>query len=431
MKNKSVAIIGAGAAGCMCAAELSRRRPELEILVFEKGASALAKVAVTGGGRCNLTNTFENIDRLEEAYPRGARLMKRLLGHFSQDDCRRWFEDAGVRLVVQDDGCVFPASQDAMEVVATLRQLMRKNSVKLFCNSKISSITRLPSGQFMLRLPEPFEAAAPASAAAKAPTAAASTPAAEAAIAGPFDAVVVTSGGATSGLLLGAGLETIAEVPSLFTLKITDAGLWALMGTVVENCRLSLVGTRFCACGTLLITDWGVSGPATLKLSSYAARHLAENGYKGWLSINWTGCNQEEAASLLKAIGRENPRKMTSSARPCGISDRLWRFLLGRARVREDLRWAELGPRGAARLCETLINDTYEISGRARFKEEFVTCGGLSLSELNPDTLESKRIPGLYAGGEVIDIDAITGGFNLQAAWSSGFCIAESISDCL
>lgn len=423
MKNKSVAIIGAGAAGCMCAAELSRRRPELEILVFEKGASALAKVAVTGGGRCNLTNTFENIDRLEEAYPRGARLMKRLLGHFSQDDCRRWFEDAGVRLVVQDDGCVFPASQDAMEIVHTLLALMRKGGVKLLCKNRINCILRLEDGGFLLSTEGGPEREL------RVNSSGLETGPGQKTAGSRFDAVVATCGGAAAGLLGGLGLSLEPDVPSLFTLKIPNAGLRSLMGTTVQNCRLTLAGAGFSSEGILLITDWGVSGPATLKLSSYAARRLSDDGYKGTLLINWTGLGQEETMEMLSSMKDDSPQKMVSNCRPDGISDRLWRMLLSRAGIKEGARWAEIGAKSLKKLRETLCNDAYEIRGRARFKEEFVTCGGLSLSELDYDTLECKRVPGLYAGGEMIDIDAITGGFNLQAAWSCAHRIAEVLAE--
>ena len=216
-------------------------------------------------------------------------------------------------------------------------------------------------------------------------------------------------------------------MPSLFTLKIPDAGLRALMGTVVEQASLALAGTKFRAAGTLLLTDWGVSGPATLRLSSYAARHLAENGYAGTLLVNWLDAPEAAAREWMAAAAAEHPQKQAAGTPPAGLTARLWRHLLGRAGLREDLRWAELGSKGAARLASTLTADAYPVAGRARFKEEFVTCGGVALSGVNLNTLESKVRPGLYFAGEALDVDAVTGGFNLQAAWSTAALVAAAM----
>jgi hypothetical protein len=244
------------------------------------------------------------------------------------------------------------------------------------------------------------------------------------------DRVVVTVGGSSREKLerlLPAGVEVTPCVPSLFTLKIPDDGLRALMGTVVEQASLALAGTKFRAAGTLLLTDWGVSGPATLRLSSYAARHLAENGYAGTLLVNWLDAPEAAAREWMAAAAAEHPQKQAAGTPPAGLTARLWRHLLGRAGLREDLRWAELGSKGAARLASTLTADAYPVAGRARFKEEFVTCGGVALSGVNLNTLESKVRPGLYFAGEALDVDAVTGGFNLQAAWSTAALVAAAM----
>jgi hypothetical protein len=209
---------------------------------------------------------------------------------------------------------------------------------------------------------------------------------------------------------------------------VDDAGLRALMGTVVEQAALSLAGTKFRARGTLLLTDWGVSGPATLRLSSYAARHLAESGYTGTLLVDWLDADEPSAREWILAAAAANPRKMAAGTPPDGITARLWHHLLRRAGLREDLRWAELGSKGAARLAATLTADAYPLAGRARFKEEFVTCGGVDLAGLNINTLESKKFPGLYFAGEALDVDAVTGGFNLQAAWSTAAAVAAHLA---
>ena len=389
---KRIAVIGAGAAGCFCAAELRRRRPAVKVYVYESGPKPLAKVAITGGGRCNLTNSFEGIRSLGEAYPRGERLMKRLLRVFSQEDTWRWFEDAGVPLVLQDDHCVFPRSQDAMDIVHAL--LRRMEGVNLLLRTPVHSIG--PD------LTVDGEA---------------------------YDAVVVTTGGAPKGLPLleGLDLEWVPTAPSLFTFTIQDEGLRALMGLVVEA-TVSIPGTTFKADGPLLITDWGLSGPAVLKLSSYAARHLHDAGYKAPLSVNWLSLSEAETRALLEELSTANPRKQVSNTPPAGLQARLWNYLTVKAGLRLDIRWAELGSKGLNKLVNTLAQDSYTIAGKTKFRDEFVTCGGVALSNLNPATLESKQYPGLYFAGEVLDIDAITGGFNLQAAWTTGYVAAQSIA---
>ncbi len=391
-----IAVIGAGAAGCFCTAELRRLRPEAAVDVYEAGPKPLAKVAITGGGRCNLTNSFQGIRSLAEAYPRGERLMKRLLKVFSQEDACRWFEAAGVPLVLQEDHCVFPRSQDAMDIV---RALLRKmDGAHLHLHTPVRSVMSGLSGHLEVD-------------------------------GIPYDAVVVTTGGAPKGLPLmeGLDLEWVPTVPSLFTFTIQDPGLRALMGLVTEA-SVSLPGTAFKAEGPLLITDWGLSGPAVLKLSSYAARHLAECGYKAPLCVNWTGLREEEIRENLRSIAKTHPQKQVSNTPPEGLQARLWSYLMGKSGIRADIRWAELGLKGLNRLVATLTQDSYSIAGKTRFREEFVTAGGVALSNLDPATLQCRKYPGLFFAGEVLDIDAITGGFNLQAAWTTGYVAAHAIA---
>ena len=392
---KRIAVIGAGAAGCFCTAELRRLRPDFRVDVYEAGPKALAKVAITGGGRCNLTNSFEGIRSLAEAYPRGERLMKRLLKQFSQEDTWRWFESAGVPLVLQEDHCVFPQSQDAMDIVRAL--LRRMEGANLLLRTPVHAVTTSPNGQ--LEVDGEL-----------------------------YDTVVVTTGGAPKGLpiLNGLDLEWVPTVPSLFTFTIRDEGLRNLMGLVVDA-SVSIPGTAFKADGPLLITDWGLSGPAVLKLSSYAARHLHEAGYQAPLSVNWLARNEAQAREILRETAADNPRKQVSNTPIAGLQARLWNYLILKAGLRADIRWSELGSKGLNRLVSTLTQDSYAIAGKTKFREEFVTCGGVALGNLDPSTLESKHHPGLYFAGEVLDIDAITGGFNLQAAWTTAFTVAQSI----
>jgi len=409
-----VAVIGGGAAGCFCALGLKRRVPDADVTLFEAGPRLLAKVAVTGGGRCNLTNSFRDVAfsgrgepgrmRLEEVYPRGTQLMRRALRVLSPADTQRWWEAEGVRLTTQPDQCVFPVSQDAMQIVRTLERGLREAGVRVVCNAPVERIEALPDGGFELTGPGDMP---------------------------PYDRIIVTVGGSSQQKLqrlLPEGVEVTPCVPSLFTLKIPDTGLHALMGTVVEQAALSLAGTPFRARGTLLLTDWGVSGPATLRLSSYAARHLADTQYAGTLLVNWLDAPETEARAWITATAAGDARKQAATTPPPGLTARLWRHLLGRAGLRGDLRWSELGSKGTARLTATLTADAYPVAGRARFKEEFVTCGGVDLSGVHINTLESKKFPGLFFAGEALDVDAVTGGFNLQAAWSTAAVVVSALA---
>lgn len=391
-----IAIIGGGAAGCFCAVNLRRMLPEAHITIFEAGARLLRKVAVTGGGRCNLTNTFDGTASLSEAYPRGERLMKRALKQFSQNDTCEWFRSAGVPLVVQEDHCVFPASQDAMTIVRCLENGLRGVEIRL------SSPVLSTEPGFRITTPSGVFGA---------------------------DIAVVTTGGSpkSSGIcfLEPLGLETVPPVPSLFAFTVEDASLRSLMGLVVPV-RIGLEGSAFHSSADMLITDWGLSGPAVLRLSSYGARYLAERNYKCGLLVNWSGMSENELREKLRLTGEDSPQKQISNT-PL-LPSRLWAHIMERAQLRADIRWAELGSKGLNRLLSRLTADRYEITGRNPFREEFVTCGGVALSNIDLSSLECKRHPGLYFCGEVLDIDAITGGFNLQAAWSTGYVAARSIA---
>lgn len=348
----------------------------------------MAKLALTGGGRCNISNSFEFVRSLDEVYPRGASLMKRALAEYSPEDVLEWFRGKGVSFVKEDGGRYFPASQDAGEIVQTLMEALQ--GVEIACNQKLES---LPDA----------------------------------------DAVVVcTGGGAGMDLLKGLPLETVPPVPSLFTFNISDSaaggksGICSLMGLSV-TAALSIPGSKFRAEGELLITDWGFSGPATLRLSSYASRHLASLNYNSPLQVRWMALSEEELHAALQSLKGSNPRKLVKSVHPEGIPARLWEYLLQRSGIPEERSWAELGQKGINKLVQTLICDPYFIHGKNRFREEFVTCGGVSLSSVNLKTLECKQKEGLYFAGEVLDVDAVTGGFNLQAAWSTAHLVAKSI----
>lgn len=401
-----IAIIGGGAAGYFAAIEAKRCAPDAEITIFEKNSTMLAKVAITGGGRCNLTNSFAQISDAKQAYPRGHKLMKRLLKHFSHTDVYDWFEREGVALVTQDDECVFPASQDSQTVISCLTGLATRLGVRQQCGHSVMDIRRNADDTLHLCFANGREA--------------------------DFDRVAITTGGAPK----GEGLQVFARlghkieqpVPSLFTFNVADADFLALMGAVVDPVVTSIPGTKFRAEGALLVTHWGMSGPAVLKLSSHAARFLSENNYRTQVAVNWTGITHSSATSEeVAAIVAANAQKQLASVRPFNLPSRLWLYILAKSGLQQQKRWGELGKKGISRLVETLTNDIHTISGKGRFRDEFVTCGGVSLSSVDMNTLESRVCPHLFFAGEVLDVDAITGGFNLQAAWTMGFVVGRNV----
>lgn len=434
----NIAIIGGGAAGCFAAINIKRNNPEASVTVIEAGRKLLAKVAITGGGRCNLTNSFRDIRSIAAAYPRGEKLMKRLLREFSHDDTMAWFEREGVRLVTQDDQCVFPKSQDAMEIVGTLTSLMRRLGVEVRTSCRVVKIEASLSG-YEVAIISGYEVATLTGSndlkTSKPYNLKTSEPVSPSGDYGGlqliFDRVIVTTGGSPklSGLdmLAPLNLDIITPVPSLFSICLPNHPITELTGTVVEHVSATLVGTKLRAEGPLLITHWGMSGPAILKLSSYAARQLHDSGYKARISVNWLGdANEGEAMETIMELAIKNPAKQLASVYPQQFNSRLWTYLIKQSSLNPSQRWSELAKKSFNKLVNTLVNDQYLMDGKNRFKEEFVTCGGVALSNINPKTMECRNHLGLYFAGEVLDVDAITGGFNLQAAWSMAWVVSNN-----
>ena len=387
------AVIGGGAAGFFLAINLKERMPEMEVTIFERADRVLRKVEVSGGGRCNCTNTFEGVKDLSAVYPRGHRLMKRLFRQFDYRDAYAWFERHGVRLTVQDDHCVFPASQDAHTIIDCFTEACRRLKIRVRTGCKIETLDALAD----------------------------------------YDYIAVTTGGQprTTGLqwLADMGHDIEAPVPSLFTFQVNDAVFTRLMGLVVEDTAVMMPGTKYRASGPLLITHWGMSGPAILRLSSYAARHLHEHGYRCPLSVNWLGKNENEVAAALNDFITRNPQKQVTTLPPFPLPNRLWEYLAQKSIGDKAMRrWAETGKKERNQLVNILCNDTYDINGKGAFKEEFVTCGGVALTSVNPNTMESRVRPHLFFAGEVLDIDGVTGGFNFQAAWTTAYTAAVDIA---
>lgn len=388
--SKRVAIVGGGAAGFFCAINLKEMCPEMEVTIFERSTKVLAKVAVSGGGRCNCTNSFASVRDLQAVYPRGHRLMKRLFNVFSYRDAYAWFEAHGVPLTTQDDECVFPAAQDSHAVIGCFLREAQRHGVTVRTGCGIDSLSQLKD----------------------------------------FDCIVLTTGGMTRPVLGLQQEELIEPVPSLFTFRIDDEALHELMGTVVNEAQVMLPGTKMRASGPLLITHWGMSGPAVLRLSSYGARLLADRHYEMPLLVNWTGLSEAEAMAELGGLTVKASQKQLPNMRPIDLPARLWTYLAQKALGnRSHAPWGSLNRKELNRLVNVLTNDQYRIAGRAPFKDEFVTCGGVSLSAVNASTLESRSRQGLYFAGEVLDIDGVTGGFNFQAAWTTAYVVAKAIAN--
>lgn len=403
-----IAIVGGGAAGFMAAITARRANPSCKVTIFERAQKVLAKVEVTGGGRCNLTNSFATISDLKQAYPRGYKLMKRLMMTFNHEDAYRWFEEHGVPLVTQDDDCVFPKAQDSHAVIDCLVQQAADLGVMVCCKSRLMDIRSMQDGRLELIFDNGTQRI--------------------------FHRAIITTGGSPKGnnlqYLARLGHKIVPPIPSLFTFSVRDKAFCNLMGTVVDPVVMTIPGTKFRSKGALLVTHWGMSGPATLKLSSHAARMLAEQDYKSPIAISWTGeCSRQEVEENILAMQLANPRKQLATLHPFGLPSRLWLYILSKLGLEAAKPWAEIGRKTLNRMIETLVNDQYTMMGKSTFREEFVTCGGVSLESINSKTLESKVCPNLFFAGEVLDIDAITGGFNLQAAWTTGFiagtCVAE------
>ena len=385
------AVVGGGAAGFFLAVNLKEMMPDMEVTIFERSQHVLTKVEISGGGRCNCTNSFEEVTDLSQVYPRGYRLLKRLFNNFDYRDAYAWFERHGVPLVTQNDQCVFPEAQDSHAIINCFLSLARRYHIEICKGSKVQSLDDVKG----------------------------------------YDYVVVTTGGSPKGeglrWLKALGHEIEQPVPSLFTFSVADKRLQALMG-VVTDVETMIPGTKLRAAGPLLITHWGLSGPAVLKLSSHAARYLAEQNYQAPLVVRWLSLSDQEISTLLYEQVATQPKKQLTTYNPFGLQQRLWAYLVEKAlEVRAQIRWAELNKKDVNRLVNVLLNDTYQIAGRAPFKDEFVTCGGISLKAINTSTLESKHVPHLYFAGEVLDIDGVTGGFNFQAAWTTSYTVATSI----
>lgn len=395
MKELDILVIGAGAAGCFAAIRASESFKGAKITVLERGGKPLAKVKISGGGRCNVTNVISEPAELSKHYPRGERFLKKAFYQFSSNDMKAWLEQRKVPLKLYPDGCYFPLSNDSQTIIDCFLVEMKKNGVDLLLNQRVESVRKLEPGRFEVKTPDMTFTA---------------------------KSVILTTGGQPkiSGfeLLKDFDLKIISPVPSLFTFNMPNEPIKELMGIVQENAQVKIVGEKWSTGGPLLITHWGMSGPAVLKGSAFGARILEQKGYKSNISVNWTGEeSQETVREVMQQFVKSN--KLVTNSPLYEIKTRLWTYLVEKAGIPAHFKCSELTAKHQNKLLEVLMNDLYSMEGKTTFKEEFVTAGGIDLNEINVQTMESKKYPGLFFAGEVMDIDGVTGGFNFQAAWTT------------
>jgi hypothetical protein len=407
--HKTIAIIGGGAAGffsAISAAQLARqKRLSLDIRILESTKQYLKKVKISGGGRCNVTHNCFDVELFCQNYPRGSRELLSPMQKFQAKDTVEWFKQAGVHLVAEADGRMFPDTNSSATIVDCYLQLAREFKIKLLPDSPVTAIETSAPHQLKLHLrgKESFTA----------------------------DAVLVATGSAPSGYRLAESLgHTITELaPSLFSFKIKDPLLSGLQGLSFSDAtlKLTLPGKKtFKQKGPVLITHWGLSGPAILKLSAWAAREMKQANYDGTLTVNWMGEEKtSDVESRLKRMKEENLKSYLKNSYPENLPKRFWLNLLDKISIDQDKQWSRISNREIAKMGHALVASQLNIAGQNRYKDEFVECGGVALSEVDFKTMQSKVCPGLYFAGEILDVDGITGGFNFQHAWTTAWIAAQ------
>jgi predicted Rossmann fold flavoprotein len=393
-----IAIIGAGAAGYFAAISCKNHFPEANVSILEKSNKTLAKVKVSGGGRCNVTHACFSISELSKFYPRGEKYLKKSFGIFNTNHTVAWFSTRGVELKTEADNRMFPITDNSQTIIDCLTREAEKLSIDVRLGFGVDSLIKTENGFEITSNKEIFL----------------------------FDKIIVATGGnpKSEGFnwLSSFNHEIIPPVPSLFTFNMPSEKTEALMGVATQNTVVRIQGTSLQQQGPLLITHWGMSGPAILKLSAWGARILNDLNYNFTLLVNWTGlANEEVVREKVMNARLESAKKKIVNANPFDLTARMWEYLLDRVEIKHDIIWSELPKKEQNRLINTLFNDAYKVEGKTTFKEEFVTCGGISLAEVNMNTMESRKQEGLFFAGEVLDIDGVTGGFNFQAAWTTGF----------
>ncbi len=406
VQQKKLIVIGGGAAGFFCAVNAARMYPRIQVLVLEKSAKLLSKVKVSGGGRCNVTHACYSMGEMLKNYPRGASFLKRSFHQFFTTDTIAWFNERGVSLKAESDGRMFPVTDDSQTIINCLLSEANKYAVQIMLNAAVEEI--MPAAEkYLVKLQNGKSIDA--------------------------DFVCIACGGFQKEeqfhWLKKLGHTIVAPVPSLFTFNIAANPIAALMGISVENVRVKIAGTKWQQSGPLLITHWGFSGPAVLKLSAFAARELAAGNYHFRIIINWLeGYNENSIREQLQQLRFEMASQKIFNRNPFALPARLWEYFLNQCGISSSMRWADMPALLQNKLSKVLCMQEFEVKGKTTFKEEFVTAGGISLQEVDAATMESRKHNRLYFAGEILDADGITGGFNFQHAWTTGFIAAKSLS---
>jgi predicted Rossmann fold flavoprotein len=405
--QKTLLVAGGGAAGFFCAVTAARLNPELKVLIVEKTGKLLSKVKVSGGGRCNVTHACFSIAEMVQKYPRGANFLKKSFHQFFTTDTIRWFEERGVKLKTEVDGRMFPESNSSQTIIDCLLQEASLYRVEIRLHHEIRKIERMDeSSRFVVHFKNDLKLET--------------------------DFICLASGGYPKSSLFDWIVETghaIEEpVPSLFTFNMPENSIRTLMGISVEDAQVRISGQELKERGPLLITHWGLSGPAVLKLSAWGARILKEKEYRFEIRVNWLGGhNDPDLRDSIRSIRLSSGGKKIRQKNPWNLPQRLWDWLLEQCGI-EDIHWADLPTVLQNKLILLLSGQTFLVDGKTTFKEEFVTAGGVRLNQISHLTMESRIMPGLFFAGEVMDVDGLTGGFNFQHAWTSGFIAGSAIA---
>jgi predicted Rossmann fold flavoprotein len=404
--KKTLVVIGGGAAGFFCAINTAIQNPGLHIIMLEKSNKLLSKVKISGGGRCNVTHACFSISEMCKKYPRGEKFVKKTFHQFFTSDTIGWFEARGVVLKAEQDGRMFPVTDDSQTIIDCLLNEARKYNIDIRMNADVQSIHK-GEHEFELQLKNQKTLNA--------------------------DFVTIACGGFPKSSMfdwlkdLGHTIEE--PVPSLFTFNIPKHPIVELMGISIKEAQVKINGTKLKEQGPVLITHWGLSGPAILRLSAWGARELQQRNWDFTVQINWLPIfNEETLREEILSQRKLLASQKTSNKNPFGLPSRLWEFLCRQSGIDENIRWAELPAKEQNKLIKNLCAYELEVKGKTTYKEEFVTAGGILLGEIDANSMMSRIVPGLYFAGEILNVDGITGGFNFQNAWTTGFIAARHIA---
>jgi len=407
MGTKKIVVVGGGAAGFFCAIQIAELHPNWDISLLEKSNKLLSKVKVSGGGRCNVTHACPDVEILLKKYPRGENFLKKAFYQFATKQTIQWFADNGVQLHTEKDGRMFPTTNNSATIIDCFLQKVHQHQIKVLTDHEVVHVEKLNQkneDNFLITLSNKKTLHA--------------------------NAICLATGGMLKSDKLSwltlLGHSIVEPVPSLFTFNVVEKNITSLMGVAVDNAIIQWKGNKTIEKGPLLITHWGISGPAAIKLSAWCARELANDNYEGAIIINWTP-EYNEATLKMEWINlrMDFGKREIGSKNPFNLPQRLWQFLLQEAGILLTTKWADLKSAQQHMLIQLLTRTQLNVKGKTTFKEEFVTCGGVALSEIDAITMESKLVPGLHFAGEMMDVDGITGGFNFQHAWTSGWIAAQ------